>query len=374
MRDDAAHRPRIAHSGWGAVWAALAFGALLVAVGVVQYRLAASVADGGTAAAAPGEHAADAKAIVAAYDENLLDPAPAIETVLDEIATRPGVAEAALVSGAGVEFTGGTAGPNAQLVAEIEPPAALGTAVNATLESGKPSTAGNGVVTEPIDMHGDPHALVVLREPLPAVVPLSDLMWIVAVTLAAVASLLAVAFVVRRRSLATRHANALHRAGLDPLTGLGGHRMFREELARLAGASVRRDRPLTLALLDVDFFATVNAAEGLRHGEAVLAEIGAVLRAGRSEDLPFRVGGDRFAVLFPHTNAAEASVAVERIRAAIAGGLPGLTVSAGVAELDHRVPGADPLLAQAELALHDAKSAGRDRQVVFGDTPARTPG
>jgi diguanylate cyclase (GGDEF)-like protein len=354
------------------LWGALAVGALLVAAGVAQYRLAANVAVGGTAAAAPGEHAADAKAIVAAYDENLLDPAPAIGAVLDQIAARPGVAEAALVSGEGVELTGGSATPSARLVAETEPPAALGTAVAATLKSGKPSAAADGVVTQPIDMHGDPHALVVLREPVPAVVPLSDLRWIVPVTLAALAALFAVVLLVRRRSLATRHAGALHRAGVDPLTGLGGHRLFREELARQAGASVRRDRSLTLALFDVDFFATVNAAEGLRHGEAVLAEIGAVLRSGRSDDLPFRVGGDQFAVLFPHTNAAEASVAVERIRAAIAGGLPGMTVSAGVAELDPQIPGADSLLAQAELALHDAKSAGRDRLVVFGDTHART--
>ena len=139
MRHDAAHRSRIARPGRGAVWGALAVCALLVAAGVAQYRLAANVAVGGTAAAAPGEHAADAKAIVAAYDENLLDPAPAIGAVLDQIAARPGVAEAALVSGEGVELTGGSATPSARLVAETEPPAALGTAVAATLKSGKPS-------------------------------------------------------------------------------------------------------------------------------------------------------------------------------------------------------------------------------------------
>ena len=354
------------------MWGALAVCALLVALGLVQYRLAAGVADGGIAAAAPGEHAADAKAVVAAYDENLLDPAPAIGKVLDAIASRPGVAEAALVSGEGVELVGGAPTPDAQLIAETEPPAGIAAAVAQTLKSATPTAADSGVVTEPIDMHGDPHALVVLREPVPPVVPLSDLRWIVPVTLAAAAALFALALLVRRRSLATRHADAMHRAGLDPLTGLGGHRLFREELARQAGASVRRERPLTLALLDLDHFASINAVEGLRHGEAVLAEIGAVLRSGRSDDVPFRVGGDQFAVLLPHTTATEASVAVERIRASIAGGVPGITVSAGIAELDPDIPAADSLLAQAELALHDAKTAGRDRLVVFGERTRTT--
>lgn len=197
------------------------------------------------------------------------------------------------------------------------------------------------------------------------VVATSELRWSIAVPLAAAAVAVVGAVVLRRHSLSARHVETVLRSGLDPLTRLGGHRLFREELARQSGASVRRARPLSLALLDLDRFADLNAAQGLRHGDVALAEIGAILRSGRSEDLSFRVGGDRFAVLLPHTSAAEAAVPMQRIRAAIAGGVRGMTVSVGVAELDHDVPGAGSLLAQAELALHDAKAAGRDRIVVF---------
>ena len=198
-----------------------------------------------------------------------------------------------------------------------------------------------------------------------APVSVAELRWSIAVPLAVAGIAVALTALLRRQSLDARHVESVLRAGVDPLTGLGGHRVFREELARQTGTSVRRDRPVSLALLDVDRFADLNSAEGLRHGDAVLAEIGAILRAGRSEDLPFRVGGDRFAVLMPHTTAAEAAVPMERIRAAIAGGVGGITVSAGVAELDLGAPGAGSLLAHAELALADAKADGRDRVVVF---------
>jgi diguanylate cyclase (GGDEF)-like protein len=193
----------------------------------------------------------------------------------------------------------------------------------------------------------------------------SDLGWSIAVPLALAAVALVLGALLRRSSLTARHADAVLRSGADPLTGLGGHRLFREELARRAGAAVRRARPFSLALVDVDRFADLNAAEGLRHGDRVLAEIGAVLRSGRSEDLPYRVGGDRFAILLPHTDAAEAAVPMERVRAAVKGGLRGVTASIGIAELDHASPGAGDLLARAELALEDAKAAGRDRVVVF---------
>ncbi len=193
----------------------------------------------------------------------------------------------------------------------------------------------------------------------------AELRWSIAVPLALAGVGIVVAAVLRRQSLAARHVESVLRAGADPLTGLGAHRLFREELMRQTGMAVRRDRPLSLALVDVDRFADLNATEGLRHGDAVLAEIGAILRAGRSEDLPFRVGGDLFAVLLPYTTAAEAAVPMQRIRAAIAGGVRDATVSIGVAELDLDVPAAGALLAQAELALHDAKAGGRDRVVVF---------
>ena len=353
-----------------ALWAALVVAGVLAGVAAIQYGLALRTLSGSASAAAPADHAADAKAVLAAYEENLLDPAPAIATLLDEIAARPGVAEAALVNAEGVEIVGGSVVQGAELVAESAPPACARAALGDALDSGK-AFAKAGVVAEPIAIHEDPHALVVLREPVPAVVPLSALQWIVPITLAAAALLIPLALGLWNRSLAALQAAAVLRAGMDPLTGLGAHRLFREELSRQAGLAVRRDRRLSLVLFDIDHFAELNKAKGLRHGDATLAKIGAILRAGRSDDLAFRFGGDEFAVLFLHTAAAEAAVAVERIRTTIAGRLPGTTVSAGIAQLEPEVPGAESLLAQAELALHDAKAAGRDRLVVFDASAIR---
>lgn len=355
-----------------AAWSAVVMGIVLAVVGLGQVALASRHASGGAAAPAPGEHAADAKAVLAAYDENLLDPEPAIRAVLDEVAARPGVAEVALVSGAGVELTGAPAAKNATLVEEGAVPAAMTGLVGRALTDGAAPSSDGDAVAQPLAIHDEPHALIVRRESVPAAVPLADVRWIVAGTLAATFAFFALAIALHNRSLSRRHAHAVLRAGVDPLTGLGGHRLFREELARRAGQSTRREHTLALALLDLDRFADLNAAHGLRHGDAVLAEVGAVLAAGRSDDLPFRIAPDRFAVLFPHTTAAEATVAVERMRASIAGGIPGVTVSAGIAELDAAAPAAGSLLAQAELALHDAKAQGRDRLVVFASGAARS--
>jgi diguanylate cyclase (GGDEF)-like protein len=344
---------------------ALAIGAALLAtLGAAQVLLVSDAASDGGPAPTPREHEADAEALLAAYDENLLDPAPAIRSLLDEVAARPGVAEAALVSDAGVELVGRSSADDPVLIEEA-PVTALSPAVRAALAPDAARAVDGDLVAQPLVVHDEPHALVVLREDVPSVVLLADVRRIVLVTVTGALVLLGAGLVAHGRSLSRRHARAVLRAGVDPLTGLGGHRLFREELTRQCGASIRRERSLTLALVDLDGFADLNAAQGLRYGDAVLAEVGAILASGRSEDLPFHVGADRFAVLFPHTTAAEAAVAVERVRAAIAGGIRGVTASAGLAELDADVPGAGALLARAELALHDAKASGRDTVVTY---------
>jgi diguanylate cyclase (GGDEF)-like protein len=347
-----------------ALWAGAAIAAVLVLAGAAQLLLVqrSSTAAVGTGAAG---HADDAKAVLTAYDENLLDPIPAIRSVLDRIAAEPGVAEVALVSGEGVELTGGTAVAGAELVEGEAAPADLAGAVGSALRAGAEPSVQETVETQPLAIHDEPHALVVLREPVPATVAVTDVRRIVGVTLAAALLCLLLGVVAYFHSLSRRHARAVEAGGVDALTGLPGHRLFREELERRAGASVRRDTVLTLAVIDLDRFADLNDARGLRHGDAVLAEVGRLLAAGRADDLPYRIGPDEFAVLFPHTTAADATVAVERMRDAIAAKVPGVTVSAGVAQLDADTARSESLLAQAELALHDAKAQGRDRVVVF---------
>jgi diguanylate cyclase (GGDEF)-like protein len=371
MRADSAHNTPTVRPWRATVLAALAIALVLATAGLAQLLLAQRASSGGSVEPAPGEHSADARALLTAYDENLLDPAPAIADVLNGIAARPGVAEVALVSGEGVEMIGGKPVAGASLVADSAAPSELAPTLDRVLRPNAKPLVEDDVVVQPLAIHDDPHALVVVREAAPTVVALAELRSIVAGTLLAAAVALAVGLIVRRRALAAQHRAAVLNAGLDLLTGLGGHRRFREELSRQAGIAVRRGRPVSLAIFDVDRFAEVNATQGMLHGDTVLTQIGTILASGRTEDIAFRSGDDEFALLMPHTNAAGAMIAVERIRASIAGRVLGVTVSAGLAELDPAMPSAGSLLAQAELALHDAKQQGRDRLVIFDPFGAR---
>ena len=105
--------------------------------------------------------------------------------------------------------------------------------------------------------------------------------------------------------IATAVANAEDRARLDAeaatdaLTGLPNHRAFRERLAEEVARAQRHDRPLTVALVDVDGFRDLNDRAGLDAADEVLVEIGSLLRgAMREEDVLARMGADEYGVIF----------------------------------------------------------------------------
>jgi diguanylate cyclase (GGDEF)-like protein len=170
------------------------------------------------------------------------------------------------------------------------------------------------------------------------------------------------------RSLARRHRTVVRRATRDPLTDLGNHRTFQEELTEAVASAGRRRESLALALVDLDDFKFVNDRHGHRRGDEVLAGMARVLEHGRSEDRAFRIGGDEFALLLPGADGERARMGVERRLVATRGAAAASSFTAGIAVL---APGRDDdpavLWEQADAALYEGKRSGGGGVVVFDD-------
>jgi diguanylate cyclase (GGDEF)-like protein len=168
------------------------------------------------------------------------------------------------------------------------------------------------------------------------------------------------------------HATASRQARLDALTGLGNRRQFDVDLAAEWRRAGRYDRPLSVAIIDVDHFKSVNDTAGHATGDTWLRTISQVLgHTLRGSDTAYRVGGEEFVVLLPESDVDAAAVVAERLRRAVEEATgpesyPSVTISVGVAsvtapELHEDTAG---LLAIADRALYDAKNAGRNRVVL----------
>jgi diguanylate cyclase (GGDEF)-like protein len=160
-------------------------------------------------------------------------------------------------------------------------------------------------------------------------------------------------------------------ASSDPLTGLANHRVFHERLNDEVARAQRHERPLALAVMDLDHFKRVNDTHGHQVGDQVLCEVAGRLSTHvRSGDLLARVGGEEFAWLMPETDDLAAFGVAERARASVAalglGEVGRLTVSAGVSDLS-AAGSAVELYRFADEALYLAKSHGRD--VTFRYSP-----
>lgn len=196
---------------------------------------------------------------------------------------------------------------------------------------------------------------------------------------------------VMQRTAELQQANArLHQLSTtDALTGLLNRRSFEEALQFDSKHAQREGEPLALAILDVDHFKRINDGLGHQAGDAVLAQVAALLREGlrRDTDRVFRLGGEEFAVLLSGQAAqqareridqvrqrveAELSAALdERVRAGsgegaqppcvgtISAGLCLWRPAAGAAALS-----AEELYQQADQALYEAKDQGRNRVVL----------
>ena len=157
----------------------------------------------------------------------------------------------------------------------------------------------------------------------------------------------------------------------DSLTRLSTRRHFDQRLAYEYARYQRRGTPLSLLIIDVDHFKKVNDHYGHAVGDEYLHAIARTLESnvGRSTDLVARYGGEEFICLLTDTPPEDALTVAERINHGVAElGLPNalatpplLTVSIGVATVMSGDPGAQALVAQADIQLYTAKQTGRNR-------------
>jgi diguanylate cyclase (GGDEF)-like protein len=178
--------------------------------------------------------------------------------------------------------------------------------------------------------------------------------------------------VARQADLQARYEAAMADALRDPLTGLGNHRAFHEELDRHVAAALRYHVPLSLLLIDIDDFKAVNDTRGHANGDRVLRGFGGLLNASlRRADRAFRVGGDEFAVLFPHTDLEGARVVSRRLLTqaleptVAIGEAESLSFSGGLSALPELGLGPAQLYSQADAALYAAKRGGRTDVIIF---------
>jgi diguanylate cyclase (GGDEF)-like protein len=153
-------------------------------------------------------------------------------------------------------------------------------------------------------------------------------------------------------------------AASDSLTGLANRRVLTTILSREIARTARTKQPLSLAIMDIDYFKHINDTYGHLRGDEVLKEVASAMAASvRDQDLVARYGGEEFAVVLPDCASEGALAVVERVRAAVAsaGTVAKVTISVGIATLEGEGSDGERLMAAADEALYAAKHSGRDR-------------
>ncbi len=168
----------------------------------------------------------------------------------------------------------------------------------------------------------------------------------------------------------------------DPKTGLANAAFWHEIARREFAGAERTNSRLGVLYLDLDHFKAINDTYGHLAGDEALKAVAAELRHEvRDNDLVGRLGGEEFAILLPQTSAADTALAAERVRRRIAGlavnvAAPNgpvlcgpITCSIGVATYPESGASLDELQMAADLAMYQAKDAGRNRVVSAPGNP-----
>ena len=161
-------------------------------------------------------------------------------------------------------------------------------------------------------------------------------------------------------------------ARTDVLTGLNNRRSFFEMGEMILKNTKRYGHSLSVVMLDIDNFKSINDTYGHAKGDTVLKSIAKSLSQGvRGSDFIARVGGEEFAIILQETNLTSAQELIERLRAAIE--LTNIsiesqdlnvTASFGIAQFEAENDDFDKLLSKADIALYQAKKGGRNKVVI----------
>lgn len=165
------------------------------------------------------------------------------------------------------------------------------------------------------------------------------------------------------------HERLQYQATRDPLTDLFNRRYLEETLERELTRCLREELPLSVILMDLDFFKTINDTHGHKAGDIMLQAMARLLQAStRGEDIACRYGGEEFVVILPSAAPMHAIARAESWRRAFeALRLPyekhvlSGTVSCGIATFPLHGTDSDALLRAADQALYEAKAEGRNR-------------
>jgi diguanylate cyclase (GGDEF)-like protein len=174
-----------------------------------------------------------------------------------------------------------------------------------------------------------------------------------------------------RRDVWLREQQLLDACRHDSLSGALSRAYVTELAERDLALALRHDRPLAVAMIDIDYFKGVNDRHGHAAGDAVIrALVATCLRSLRGSDYIGRLGGEEFVCVMPETRAGEALACAERIRTSFAAlqmkstsGPMRCTISIGVSVLDKHGAWGE-LLRDADVALYRAKTSGRNRTLL----------
>lgn len=173
---------------------------------------------------------------------------------------------------------------------------------------------------------------------------------------------------------AIEHEQTRRLAYTDDLTSLANYRSFHTRLQQEMDRADRYHRPLSLIMLDIDYFKAYNDTHGHPQGDATLTQVAELLKkTSRSSDTVARYGGEEFALILPETDHISAEALGNRLREEIEQfKFPGeehlpskiLTISVGIAT-HSRYANKEELIAAADAELYRAKREGRNRVCVL---------
>ena len=172
------------------------------------------------------------------------------------------------------------------------------------------------------------------------------------------------------------HAEIERMATTDGLTGLFNHRHFQERLSAEFKRLERFSEPLSLLLMDIDYFKKVNDTYGHPAGDKILQGVANILKDTiRNIDIPARYGGEEFAAILLGTDSTGAKNMAERLRKAIKGTTftvdsknLQVTVSIGISTTAGNSYKKEDLIEKADQALYHAKKNGRNQCVLWSES------